>query len=275
MKIMNVYGIPIIGNGCNSLDMDHDCYTMLQKFLSEYGADYNLINAVKTGDDEASLLLEKLWKNKCHLYWNYNKCSDPSFLYDYILFHDKKAEEQVNRINSYALENAMDDTLLKSIFKKMQELVERSCTLIKPDFGRYQCVINQDAIVKLCEFINQGVDEKYWEHNNEKVEDIFKIVEHIVNNFDKMLSKSRIYIYSEEFQELSGINIMLPVEGVVSGIYLLEVYHSSEIFRNIVYSPINKGEEDSRNVSVKNAYSTSSSMESKLIINNISSLKLP
>ena len=259
-----------------SLECDRDSCTALQKIFSKYGKKCDLINAAKNGDNEANILLKYLWQKKYYLYWNNIKKSDnPSFLSDYIRFNVRKTEEQHIRIKHHASENVMDDTFIEPIFKKMQELVERSCTLIKPDHDRYQCVINQDAIVKLCEFINQGVDEKYREHNNEKVEEIFKIVEHIVNNFDGMLSKSRISIYSEEFQELSGINIMLPAEGMVSGIYLLEAYHSSEIFRNIVYSPINKGEEDSRNVSVRNASSTSSSMEAKFIKNDIGSFKLP
>ena len=277
MKILKKCGIPIGVEGSIRLSMNQDGYTMLQKYNPKYKDVYDLIDAAKKGDEEANILLEKLWQNKCFLYWNYkNKCDNPSFLYDYILFHYKKTEEQNIRINSYASKNAMDDAFIEPLFKKMQELVERSCTIIRAnDNDRFQCIINQDAIVKLCEFINQGVDENYREHNNVNVEYVFKKVEHIVNNYDGMFSKYRISIYSEEFQDLSDINIMLPVEGMVSGIYLLEVYHSSNFFRNIVYSPINKGLEDRRNVSVRNSGSTSSSMEAKFIKNSIGSFKLP
>ena len=65
VKIMNVYGIPILGDGVVFPDLDKDGLTMLRNFYSKYGENYDLIKAAKDGDNEAEKLLSILWKKKC------------------------------------------------------------------------------------------------------------------------------------------------------------------------------------------------------------------
>ncbi|WP_294521578.1 hypothetical protein [uncultured Anaerovibrio sp.] len=260
MKIMDFYGIPISGNGCNLLDIDQDSYTMLQNFLSKHGAGYDLITAAKNGDDEANILLEKLWHNKCYLYWNYkNKCSNPSFLHDFINFQKKHFNDQSERLNYYSQKEKVKNIGDTKYFKELSDLVGLSLIATEREY-----ILSERYVDKLCDFINSGVEEKYKKYNKTNIRKLFQLTKDIAND--------GIYIYSPEFQKLRNINIVLPVEGLVSGIYLFEVYHQAKALKNIVFESPYKGLGDVRAESVKNMSSTSSSMRAKLERDNVVSL---
>ena len=276
VKIMNVYGIPILGDGVVFPDLDKDGLTMLRNFYSKYGENYDLIKAAKNGDNEAEKLLSILWKKKCYLYWNYkNECDNPSFLYDFILFHNMSYEEHNMRIKSYASKGkgVIDESFIEHLFKKIRELVRNSLVI---EEERAELVIRQSAVADLCSFINQGVEKKYWCENSANIQIAYEAFVDIVNT-DRILggSKYDMHIYSKKFQALLDINIILPLEGLVSCIYLFEVFYSLEVIENIVYTFIEKdNKEYSRNEAVKKAFSTPSSLKAKFEKYDIGSLRL-
>lgn len=276
MDIKDIYGIPILGNDRIYFGQSEDKhnFAMLEKFYPKFGDKYDLIGAAEKGNKEAKNLLSFLWRNKCYLYWNYKKqCDSLSFLDDFIKFHHQMIREQALGIKSYSSETMQT---VKELFQKIKELVDGSLG-IKPDKYRYKCAINQEMVNKLCDFINHGIDKRYWDYNKNNIRKIFELIDSILGNENLLLSNrdyQYIDLYSEVFQELLEVNIILPVEGLVSGIYFLEAYHSSEVFKNIVYEDIYKSPVYSRTEAVRKAPSAPSSLKSKLEKYDIGSLRL-
>ena len=63
------------------------------------------------------------------------------------------------------------------LFKKIKELVDGSLELNKPYGERYKCAIKQDTVDQLCDFINHGVDKKYWDDNKNNIRKIFELID--------------------------------------------------------------------------------------------------
>ena len=265
MCIRYIYNIPVLGNGTffPALCEDQDSCTMLEKFYFKYGDEYDLVEAAKKGNKKAKEILSFLWKNKCYHYWNYkNKCANPSFLYDFINFQKKRFEDQSRRLENYVQnekEKNIDDL---NYFKEMRELVGASLIVD----GKY--FLYDQYIDKLCDYINCGVEEKYKEDNKNNIKKIFELISDIGN-------QDGICIYTTEFEKLLYTNIVLPMEGLVSGIYLFEVYHRDPALKKLIFFPSGKvGGEDERAEPVKNMLSTPSSMRSKLEKYDVVSLTL-
>ena len=237
---------------------------LLEKINYKYGDEYDLVEAAKKGNKIAKEILSFLWENKCYHYWNYkNKCDNPSFLSDFIYFQKERLEDQNKRLEDY-FPNKKKNIEDVKYFNEMRELVGASLIVDREYF------LDDKYIDKLCDYINCGVEVKYKEDNKTNIKKIFKLMSDIVNDGIRTNTTSG----TPQFKNLLYTNIVLPVEGVVSGIYLFEVYHSAPKLKNFIFVPPDKRSEDERAEPSRNMLSTPSSMRSKLEKYDVVSLTL-
>ena len=204
-----------------------------------------------------------------------NNDNIPSVLRDYISFRCQKYQNDLIRVLSFL---GLDPNSKPSLEKEQKAIsnfeIELS-ELMQESWPYLYEKINDSAIDKLCKYINSGVGEEYREGNSENIKKLFYLLSDNKNELFKKNKFSTMHIFIPIFKDVIDINIVLPIEGMVTGIYLFERYHPAFREYETKYYDPEKNEKDPKSLAKTRSPSNTSSMRNKFKVNDIVCLNLP